>query len=123
MGFDQLVELSRLYGSNPQWVVAGGGNTSIKENGTLYVKASGTTLAEASEETFVRMDRGKLAALLQKSYPADAEERERQALQDLMDARETGQQRRPSVETLMHELMPFTSHAEFPATKNRCKLS
>ncbi len=108
MSFEQLVELSQFYGANPQWVLAGGGNTSVKVDGTLYVKASGTTLAEASEETFVKMDRSRLAAVLGKHYPEDSEQREREALQDLMDARLAGEQRRPSVETLMHELVPFT---------------
>ncbi|TVQ38295.1 MAG: class II aldolase [Spirochaetaceae bacterium] len=107
MSLEQLVDLSRFYGANPQWVLAGGGNTSVKQNDTLYVKASGTTLADASEETFVRMDRTRLAGVLHKEYPRDADERERQALQDLMDARRPGEERRPSVETLMHELMPF----------------
>lgn len=31
-----LIDLSRLYGSNPDFVLAGGGNTSVKENGVLY---------------------------------------------------------------------------------------
>ena len=108
MSLEHLIELSRLYGSNPQWVLAGGGNTSVKIKNTLYVKASGTTLADASEATFVKMDRKKLAAVLKKSYPADPAERESQALQDLLDARAEGQELRPSVETLMHELLPFT---------------
>ena len=33
-----LVAFSNLYGADPELVVAGGGNTSMKENGVLYVK-------------------------------------------------------------------------------------
>jgi rhamnose utilization protein RhaD (predicted bifunctional aldolase and dehydrogenase) len=108
LSLQQLIELSQFYGENPQWVLVGGGNTSVKVKNTLYVKASGTTLATASEATFVKMDRKRLAGVLKKEYPADAEVREQQALQDLLDAREPDQQLRPSVETLMHEILPFT---------------
>ena len=38
---DQLAHLSRYYGSDPEFVLAGGGNTSVKRGKTLYVKASG----------------------------------------------------------------------------------
>ena len=33
-----LVEMSNRYGSDEEFVLAGGGNTSYKENGVLYVK-------------------------------------------------------------------------------------
>ena len=35
---EHLVAFSRKYGRDPELVVAGGGNTSMKENGVLYVK-------------------------------------------------------------------------------------
>ena len=28
---DQLIEISRFYGDNPAYVIAGGGNTSLKD--------------------------------------------------------------------------------------------
>ena len=37
-----LVKMSNTYGSNPADVLAGGGNTSVKDDTTLYVKGSGT---------------------------------------------------------------------------------
>lgn len=43
-GLGQLVEISRLYGGNPGWVIAGGGNTSFKTADRLWVKASGHAL-------------------------------------------------------------------------------
>jgi rhamnose utilization protein RhaD (predicted bifunctional aldolase and dehydrogenase) len=54
------------------------------------------------------MDRGKLGAIWKKNYPADPEKREAAVLEDMMAARCPGEeQKRPSVETLLHDLLPF----------------
>ena len=45
MNLSTLVKMSNTYGSNPAYVLAGGGNTSVKDETTLYVKGSGTQLA------------------------------------------------------------------------------
>ena len=100
-GLNDIVELSREYGSDSRWVVAGGGNTSFKTGETLFVKASGFPLATIGEEGFARMDRRKLAAIWENDYPTgeDAEsvaKREHLVLADMMDAREPGEERRPS---------------------------
>ena len=47
-----LVEFSRKYGSDPELVLAGGGNTSMKENGVLYVKGSGCILPMSVRQSF-----------------------------------------------------------------------
>ena len=99
-----IVSLSRRYGSDPRWVIAGGGNTSVKDDSRLAIKASGRPLGELTADDLVEMDRPKLAAILEKDYPSDTARREAQALADLMDARAPGQgELRPSVETLMHD--------------------
>jgi len=103
-----LIALSRRYGSDPDWVLAGGGNTSVKEGGLLFVKASGTALASIAEEGFCSIDRKKLDAMWEAKYPEDSEAREVAALADLMAARSPGEAKRPSVETLMHGLFPQT---------------
>jgi hypothetical protein len=59
-----LVKLSRFYGSDPEFVLAGGGNTSVKVGDRLFVKGSGHALATIPAEGFVEMDRKQLAALL-----------------------------------------------------------
>ncbi|NLF92520.1 MAG: class II aldolase, partial [Oligosphaeraceae bacterium] len=41
----QLAELSRLYGSDPDYVFLGGGNTSVKIGNVMYIKPSGAALA------------------------------------------------------------------------------
>lgn len=108
MGLSTLVELSNHFGADPDWVLAGGGNTSFKDSDHLYIKASGTQLATITADGFAKMDRSKLAAVWDKSYPTETAARERQALADLMDARMPGEeQKRPSVETLMHDLFPY----------------
>ena len=38
MDLSILVKMSNTYGSNPAYVLAGGGNTSVKDDTTLYVK-------------------------------------------------------------------------------------
>ncbi len=112
---DEIVALSHRYGEGYDWVIAGGGNTSAKDEHTMWVKSSGTTLATITPDEFVAMDRAKLAEIWENPYPSDPDAREQQALQDLMAARVNVDNnrrpgvdidRRPSVETLMHALFP-----------------
>lgn len=109
MGVGELVELSRRFGGDPEWVLAGGGNTSVKVDDLLYIKASGYALASMTPEGLVAMRREELQKIWGKTYPAEVEPREEQALADLMNARHPDHgEKRPSVETLMHEALPFT---------------
>ena len=103
---DALVALSRRYGGDPAWLLAGGGNTSYKDGSTLLIKASGKALATIGSDGFCAMDRTRLAAMWSREYPADSDARETAVLADLMEARHPGQTGRPSVETLMHDLFP-----------------
>ena len=107
MSIVDLVHLSRRYGSDPEWVLAGGGNTSYKDDALLYIKASGFPLATITEAGFARMDRGALQRIWDASYSSETQAREAAALADLMAARVPGEDKRPSVETLMHELFPY----------------
>ena len=102
-----LCEFSHKYGSNPDFVLAGGGNTSAKDDDYLYIKGSGSSLATIKPEQFVKMDRAKLASMWQKDYPAAEDEREAAVLADMMAAKAPGEEsKRPSVETLLHNLFP-----------------
>lgn len=107
MSIEAVVELSREFGGDPEWVLAGGGNTSYKNDEYLWVKASGYALATIGPDGFAKMDRARLAACAEATYPDDEAEREAGALADLMAARVDGEEKRPSVETLMHHLIPF----------------
>lgn len=104
---EELVAVSRHYGADPEWVIAGGGNTSVKDGSTLWIKASGTTLGTITAEQFVAMDRGRLDRIWNAQYSTETEAREAEALADLMDARSDREGGlRPSVETMMHALFP-----------------
>lgn len=106
MLIDELVEFSNHYGSNPSLVLAGGGNTSAKENGRMWVKGSGTALATITAQGFVEMDLEKLNSIFSNTYPDSDTEREAAVLDDLMAARVQGEEKRPSVETTLHGLFP-----------------
>ncbi len=106
MRLQELVNMSHKYGSNPALVLAGGGNTSYKNEENIYIKGSGTALATIEEAGFVKMDRAKLAMLWQKEYSSDEKTREAQVLADMMAAKCAGEEaKRPSVETLLHNLL------------------
>lgn len=101
-----LAAMSNKYGSNPEYVLAGGGNTSFKSEDLLWVKGSGTALATIKPEDFVVLERKLLDNMWNADYPADEAEREAAVLDDMMYARVKGETRRPSVETLLHNLFP-----------------
>lgn len=108
MDLTALVKLSNDYGKNEDYVLAGGGNTSMKDDREMYIKGSGTTLATITADGFVGMDREKLNAMMRADYPADDAAREAASLEDMMAARLPGfEDKRPSVETTLHNLFPF----------------
>lgn len=114
-----LAAMSNKYGADANFVLAGGGNTSYKDEETLYVKGSGTALATIKPEEFVRMDRSLLNLIRTKQYSEVEAECEAQVLADLMAARREGETRRPSVETVLHDLLEwkFVLHLH-PASVN-----
>ena len=101
-----LAAMSNKYGANPEYVLAGGGNTSFKSADRLWIKGSGTALATIKPEDFVVLERNLLNEMWTADYPAEEAAREAAVLQDMMDARIKGETRRPSVETLLHDLFP-----------------
>jgi len=120
MSLLQLVQISNRYGADEEYVLAGGGNTSYKENDVIYVKGSGTALATIKAEQFVKMDMLKLSAMLTKEYSQEDSTREAEALGDMMAARLLGEEnKRPSVEAILHAIFPqkFVCHTH-PAIVN-----
>ena len=103
---ENLIAISRKYGADSRYVIAGGGNTSYKDAQHLWVKASGHALATIDENGFAVLDRAKLAPMGEKAYSADPTEREAQVKEDLASACLT-KDRRPSVETSLHDCMDF----------------
>ena len=102
----KLIDISRKYGADSRFVIAGGGNTSFKTADRLWVKASGHALATIGEDGFAILDRSKLNPMGEKEYSADVAEREAQVKEDLAMACLT-KDRRPSVETSLHNCMGF----------------
>ena len=103
---EELVALSQKYGSDSRFVIAGGGNTSYKNDNMMWVKASGHALATIDEEGFAIMDRKALDKMAHKHYSSVPAEREEQVKNDLANANFT-KDRRPSVETSLHNCMDF----------------
>jgi rhamnose utilization protein RhaD (predicted bifunctional aldolase and dehydrogenase) len=88
-----LRDLSVRVGTNPLLVQASNGNTSMKLAGTLWIKASGTWLADAmQEEMFLPIE----LAEVQASVRNDTEITRRYVPKDDM---------RPSIETAMHAIL------------------
>ena len=82
----QLIEISRKYGSDSRYVIAGGGNTSYKDDKKIWVKASGCALATITEDGFAVLDRKKLGVVSEKKYSSDATKREEEVKNDLTAA-------------------------------------
>jgi len=94
----ELGEISASIGADPMLTQGAGGNTSIKLDGKLWIKASGTWLADAADQsTFISLNlegvRRRLMAGEQD--PATPEV-----------CGEAGAGRRPSIESSLHAIMP-----------------
>ena len=100
-----IVELSHEFGSE-DYVKGGGGNTSVKNESTLWVKPSGTTLSGLTTETFVAMNRAKINELYEVKTPAVSAERE-ELVKNLMEAAVENDAGRPSVEAPLHNVFEF----------------
>ena len=108
MSLEKLLSESQRYGSSDRYVLLGGGNTSYKKDGVLYVKASGKELATIGANGFVKMDLSRMDSIWTHTYSNDDDEREQEVLKDMMACRLDGETARPSVEALLHALLPFT---------------
>lgn len=103
---EDLIAISRKFGQDSMFVIAGGGNTSYKDENRLWVKASGHALATITEDGFAVLDRALLNEMGEKAYNEDTAIREEQVKNDLAAACIT-KDRRPSVETSLHNCMGF----------------
>ena len=104
-----LIRISNEVGRNPELIQGGGGNTSFKTDaGTMYVKASGTSLAEMAEGRGYRLvDLKACLAILDDDGLAAMEpaERDAEVLRRLMDSCADDMPGRPSVEACLHALL------------------
>jgi len=107
MALSTIKALSNFYGANPEFVLAGGGNTSCKDEKYLYVKPSGVSLAKITEKDYVKMERAIIRECFSWSSFASADEREARVKSLMAYAVAPGSSGRPSVEAPLHELMDF----------------
>jgi rhamnose utilization protein RhaD (predicted bifunctional aldolase and dehydrogenase) len=109
-----IVELSREFGTTT-YVKGGGGNTSVKDETTLWVKPSGTTLSSLTEETFVALNRDKINELFEVETPAESAAREELVKNFMAKAVKNGAGR-PSVEAPLHNILNtrFVVHTHPP---------
>lgn len=112
-----IVKLSHTFGT-ADYVKGGGGNTSVKNDATLWVKPSGTTLGKLTEKTFVAMNRAKINELYRVETPKNAADRE-ELVKNLMAAAVENDAGRPSVEAPLHNVFDakFVVHTH-PALVN-----
>jgi len=94
-----LVHLSRRIGQDPRLVQPGGGNTSLKTDGVLLVKGSGTDLRTIGPDGFTRLDLARVGGLRETEAMTDAEMMRFMAGCMLADGAA------PSVETPLHALL------------------
>ena len=104
---EEVVRLSRRFGADPEYARGGGGNSSGKSDGVVYIKPSGRSLAALSVEALMPLRMEPLLELLGDGADAPAtpgtDEIMRVALRARVNAEDD---RRPSVECLFHALLP-----------------
>ncbi len=99
---DLRVYTSNLLGSDNTLVLHGGGNTSLKKDGILYVKGSGWDLSSIKREGFapVKLQSLKELAKFKSLNDSDMVRLQREAMAD-----ETAPN--PSVEAILHAIIPY----------------
>jgi NAD(P)-dependent dehydrogenase (short-subunit alcohol dehydrogenase family)/rhamnose utilization protein RhaD (predicted bifunctional aldolase and dehydrogenase) len=103
-----LIDVSRWYGQQKKYVIAGGGNTSFKDEKYLWIKASGINLGNIDENGFCVLDRQKLNDIPNQKFSDDSATREEQVKNVLLNARvDPASGLRPSVETSLHNLFSY----------------
>lgn len=116
----EMVELSRRFGADPEFVRAGGGNSSAKADGVLSIKPSGVSLATLTEESLIALAIEPLLELLEGGSTPDPTPGSDEVLRVAESARLSPVDgRRPSVELLFHALLsePIVLHTH-PTTIN-----
>ena len=107
-GVKDLIEVSRWYGQRKEYVIAGGGNTSFKNEDHLWIKASGVNLGNIGENGFCVLDRKKLAEIPNQQFSDNPDIREEQVKNALLNSRiDPDSGLRPSVETSLHNLFNY----------------
>ena len=107
----QCIEMSQRFGKDPEYSRGGGGNSSVKADGVVYIKPSGVPLATLEADDLVPLEMAPLLDLLHGRAGEAAESRDADAADPVMRAAAgarlaEAKGRRPSVELLFHSLLP-----------------
>lgn len=116
---ETICELARAFGG-AEYVLGGGGNVSCKDERTLWVKPSGTTMEALTPGELVELGRAELAKLYDAKPPAGAKTREAFVKEKALAAvRPKSGGKRPSVEAPLHDSFDavYVVHTH-PATVN-----
>lgn len=104
---EAVTGLSHEFGTD-DFVLGGGGNTSAKDDETLWVKPSGTTLRDIAPDQFLALDRSKIAQLYELEAPAEPHARETFVKDHMLATVLPGESGRPSVEAPLHNVFDAT---------------
>jgi NAD(P)-dependent dehydrogenase (short-subunit alcohol dehydrogenase family)/rhamnose utilization protein RhaD (predicted bifunctional aldolase and dehydrogenase) len=108
MDLKELIEISRFYGKGNDFAIAGGGNTSVKDDTCIAIKASGAGLRDITPTGFVELSRSSVRQILSRTYSEEAFQREEQIKNDLLASRtDPAGGGRPSVESSLHEMLDW----------------
>jgi len=100
--YDQFLKYSKEIGSDATMVHAAGGNTSIKLDDTMWVKASGKWLMNSqTEELMVPISISKIKTFLENNNSIESD------LQKSIDLSLSPKGLRPSVEAPIHAVLDF----------------
>lgn len=110
--FAELRAAAARLGRDPMQIQGPGGNVSLKADGVMLVKASGTWLADAeTEDVFTAVDAASMTAAVAAGAPAS----------DLPEEFQVGDGLKPSIETGFHAILdaPVVLHTHCVATLAR----
>ncbi|MBN1795953.1 MAG: class II aldolase [Sedimentisphaerales bacterium] len=98
----QITELSNEFGTS-DYVLGGGGNTSVKSEDKLWIKPSGTCLAKMDVDAFITINRKKLSGLYDIKPPDEPFQREALVKDVMRQAVINENNGRASVEAPLHD--------------------
>ena len=106
--FNKFIELSHYAGTRWDLVQAGGGNTSVKIDNVMYIKASGYLLSEISENYGIaKVDLNKINQTSKNANVLNAIDKKTRELvsSELVREATISVDNKPSIETLLHSLL------------------
>lgn len=109
------VYTSQLLGQSKDLVLHGGGNTSVKMDGTLYVKGSGWNLDTIEKPGFSPVNLNVLIEMAKRDSLTDT-----QMVKEQRDAMSDQSFPNPSIEAILHAIIPYAfvdhTHADAVVT-------